>query len=336
LVAGAALMMAPCLTARAQEPDGPASAELRAIVKADQDARKWWMEKRPATEAETKELAKDPERLARVKELLAQDKIVTREDFDNAALLFQHGATPDDYLIAHELAMVVALKRDAGNIDNMLVLSEDRFLGSIGRPQRFGSQGVNGAKPGEVQIQPTDESGDYAVTDALRADLFMAPLAASKAKGPMALMDHIDALGKRLKERYDPQWQAEAAKRPESAGLALLASGNIVPTEDGVKSVLELYRADKLATPDDYRNAADVLARSAQGRSGEDAARRLLLAHELAEVAALRGQKAAPRLWAATWDRFLFAIGQAPRYGTVAGARPRASGTVRRILGVSP
>lgn len=309
-LAGLALIPA-SRAASPESTDGPASRELRQIIKADQDDRKNWAAHTPS-EREAVE-GRDAARFARVQALLHENKLITGEDYDNAALVFQHGQTADDALVAHELSLIAAMK---GAFSNLPALAEDRFLLRVGRKQRFGAQGTADGK----SIQPTDEDGPTAVTDALRADMFVPPLAASKKNGPAALMTATNALMARQKERRDPKWLAQAAKRSESAELKRLATlrqHRAPKTSDLWTRVLELYRADALATPDDYYYAAIVIG-------DRYSAETLLLAHELAVVAAMRGHKEAPALAARKLDYFLVHISQPQRYGTV--ILPRADG----------
>lgn len=317
-LAGLALIPA-SRAASPESTDGPASRELRQIIKADQDDRKNWAAHTPSEREAV--ATRDAARFARVQMLLRENKLVTGEDYDNAALVFQHGQTADDALVAHELSLIAAMK---GAFSNLPALAEDRFLLRVGRKQRFGAQGTADGK----SIQPTDEDGPTAVTDALRADMFVPPLAASKKNGPAALSTSIKALMARQKERRDPKWLAEAAKRPESAELKRLA---LVKGQPGASErALEIYRADGLAAPDDFYHAALLIA---EQRSPLAA---LLLAHELVVVASMRGHTAAPRLAAQTLDRFLVSIKQPPRYGFEGRAEllaPSATKAVRAELG---
>ena len=116
---------------------------------------------------------RDRARLARVKEFYAQGQLETGNDFLNAALILQHGTSPQDYLLAHELC-VVAISKGADGV-SLAAASEDRFLMSIGRPQRFGTQ------------YRTDKVGpfrrylmDGLVTDQLRGLMNVPPLADAK------------------------------------------------------------------------------------------------------------------------------------------------------------
>src|SRR4051812_19012362 len=121
--------------AQSKEPDGPASAEIRKLAEEDQADRS---KPFPYPKQEEKRMRdRDAARRKRMAQLLQQDKLVTGEDFDHAALLYQHGAKPDDYLVARELAIVAGAK---GRYGSLPALAEDRFLVNIGRMQRFGSQ----------------------------------------------------------------------------------------------------------------------------------------------------------------------------------------------------
>src|SRR5256885_15760184 len=46
---------------------------------------------------------RDGQRLNRVKEIYERNQLHTGNDYFNAALILQHGNTPEDYLLAHEL-----------------------------------------------------------------------------------------------------------------------------------------------------------------------------------------------------------------------------------------
>lgn len=82
---------------------------------------------------------RDVGRLKQVKALLEKGSIVTAHDFRYAAILFQHGQQPDDYLMAHVLAIRAVGLGDLSS-QNLAALTLDRYLQSIGRGQIFGSQ----------------------------------------------------------------------------------------------------------------------------------------------------------------------------------------------------
>lgn len=138
--------------------------ELKAICDADQSDRK------PADGGPIDWAVVSPRdvaRIARVKTLYQEGKLNTGSDYFHAALVLHHGATPEDYLLAHELA-VVALKKNAPDLASWLVAAtEDRFLQSIGRAQRFGTQLTD-----PIVV-------DGLVTDRLRGELNVPSLPAS-------------------------------------------------------------------------------------------------------------------------------------------------------------
>ncbi|HEX4272309.1 MAG TPA: hypothetical protein VHZ32_13020 [Rhizomicrobium sp.] len=82
---------------------------------------------------------KDEPRRLRVRELLAKDALKTAMDFEKAAFIFQHGDTPDDFLLAHTLAIVAVAK---GRPTALWIASAtlDRYLQHIGQKQIYGTQ----------------------------------------------------------------------------------------------------------------------------------------------------------------------------------------------------
>jgi hypothetical protein len=81
----------------------------------------------------------DSARRVRVRELLESGDISTGQDFWHAALIYQHGETPDDYLLAHTFACA-ALARGKADAAWIAAASLDRYLGSVGQPQIYGTQ----------------------------------------------------------------------------------------------------------------------------------------------------------------------------------------------------
>jgi hypothetical protein len=78
-------------------------------------------------------------RRAEVRSLLAQGKLLSGEDFSDAALIFQHGLTTEDFLFAHILA-VEGLMRGASADKWIAAATLDRYLQSSNQPQVFGTQ----------------------------------------------------------------------------------------------------------------------------------------------------------------------------------------------------
>ena len=78
-------------------------------------------------------------RRIRVHELLESNQLKTAEDFHDAAFIYQHGHDPEDYLLAHILAMVAVQKGDTKSLW-ISAATLDRYLQTIGQPQVFGTQ----------------------------------------------------------------------------------------------------------------------------------------------------------------------------------------------------
>ena len=112
--------------------------EVKALVDADQKARDFDFS--TSTPGQIEGMAKgDVERLRRIKELVQAGDLATADDFDRAALVFQHGDIFEDYATAHELSVCALLlgKRSASWLAGA---SYDRMLVNCGIPQRFGTQ----------------------------------------------------------------------------------------------------------------------------------------------------------------------------------------------------
>jgi hypothetical protein len=78
-------------------------------------------------------------RRAEVRKLLEAGKITSGEDFSDAALIFQHGQTPEEFLFAHVLAVEALIR--GGSADKWIAAATlDRYLQAVNRPQVFGTQ----------------------------------------------------------------------------------------------------------------------------------------------------------------------------------------------------
>ena len=121
---------------------------------------------------------RDKARLRRVKELNTQNLLQTANDYDCAATVLLHGDVPEDFLLAHEF-WVVAISRGKNDQDTltMAAASEDRYLMSIGHPQRFGTQ-LRSEGNSPIQLYPVDSG----VTDGLRRVMIGHSLAEIKAR----------------------------------------------------------------------------------------------------------------------------------------------------------
>jgi hypothetical protein len=107
-----------------------------------------------------------------VRELLKDGKLHTGEDFEHAAFIFQHSGTPDDYLLAHTLAMV-AVARGRTSALWIGAATLDRYLLNIQQPQIYGTQYQ------WKNNDPTTQEPYHRelISDALRRALGVPPLA---------------------------------------------------------------------------------------------------------------------------------------------------------------
>lgn len=144
-----------------QPPDEAASAEMKRLFDEDQKIRRSadWGRKDKLAEI----LKQEEARRAATTRLLASGRLHNGEDFEEAAFIFQHGTTADDYLLAHTLALAAVAKGDAGAAW-IAAATLDRYLQTIGKPQIYGTQYrvVNG-KPGSAEPFRRD-----LISDALR------------------------------------------------------------------------------------------------------------------------------------------------------------------------
>jgi hypothetical protein len=142
-----------------EDSDTP-SAAMKAIFTEDQRVR-------TSGKIDWKVVNKsDAKRRQQTRQLLAKGALHTGKDYEEAAFVFQHGDSSNDYLLAHTLAMVAVSKGDATAIW-IAAATLDRYLEKIGQKQIFGTQ--YSLKDGKQWTQePYDRE---LVSDALRRQL---------------------------------------------------------------------------------------------------------------------------------------------------------------------
>ncbi|MEJ2010345.1 MAG: hypothetical protein P8Z30_19695 [Acidobacteriota bacterium] len=145
-----------------QDETSVSNPEMRRIFEADQKDRQGAFGKIDWAMVSIRDAAHRKQ----VRQLLAEGKLHTGKDFLRAAFIFQHGGTPDDYLLAHTLAMI-AVARGEGDAIWIAAASLDRYLLSIHQPQIYGTQFMT--KPdGQATQEPYNR---HLISDALRHDL---------------------------------------------------------------------------------------------------------------------------------------------------------------------
>ena len=111
------------------------NAELARIVAEDQKDRANQFQ---LTKAERKAVfQRDVPRRQRVGELMRSGALKTGEDFERAALVFQHGATLRDFELAHVLAMTASAV-EPGRGRWLAAASFDRLISFLHQPEVFG------------------------------------------------------------------------------------------------------------------------------------------------------------------------------------------------------
>lgn len=148
--------------------DRPTSAEMTRLFDEDQQARAG----APATIDWAAVGPADARRRLRTRALLDEGALQSGEDYYHAAFIFQHGDRPDDYLLAHVLAMA-AVARGYSSAIWIASGTLDRYLMNSGKPQILGTQfQLPNGKP--VTQEPYDRA---LVSDALRRALQVPSLA---------------------------------------------------------------------------------------------------------------------------------------------------------------
>ena len=151
----------------AQKSTAAAPATIKQVFDEDQKDRQGAMSLTPEQWKKISE--QDAERRREAHKLLDAGALKTGEDFEDASFIFQHGDTPQDYLLAHILAMAAMSKGDA-QARWIAAATLDRYLQTIKQPQVFGTQykwTEMKPKPHGASQEPYDTK---LVSDALRKD----------------------------------------------------------------------------------------------------------------------------------------------------------------------
>jgi len=163
----------PQRTYRVSDQPVASNAEMRQLYDDDQRARQDFM---PLSSERWAAVSKeDAVRRQRTHALVMGGKLHTSDDFREAAFVFQHGDKPDDYLLAHTLAMIAVAKGDEGALW-IATATLDRYLHSINRPQIYGTQFKSATRNTTTQ-EPYDQS---LIPDVLREELGVPDVAAQR------------------------------------------------------------------------------------------------------------------------------------------------------------
>lgn len=157
--------------ATAREQERGDSAEMKKIFAEDQADRQINMAAMTPQQRDEwfgKIGPRDAARRNQVHELISHGELRTGQDFYEGAMVFQHGDKPDDYLLAHTLAIVAVSKGDTKS-RWIAAATLDRYLQKIQQPQIYGTQFFIGPKAGDQWTQ--DPYNRQLVPDALRKDM---------------------------------------------------------------------------------------------------------------------------------------------------------------------
>ncbi|AXJ97034.1 hypothetical protein DM480_11145 [Sphingomonas sp. FARSPH] len=125
----------------------------------------------------TKMIADDLERRTAARALLDRGALHTGADYYAAAFIFQHGSTPNDYLLAHSLALA-GVARGRADATWIAAATLDRYLQAIGQKQIYGTQDTR-KRDTPLTMEPYDTT---LVPDTLRTALGVPTLAAQQAR----------------------------------------------------------------------------------------------------------------------------------------------------------
>jgi hypothetical protein len=121
----------------------------------------------------------DVERQAAVLQQIAAGALTTSADYFHAAVVFQHGATPENIALAYSLATIATRMEPTHPHAKFLTAAAwDRLMKRMGKPQWYGTQYLKG-RSGRYELYPVDEQ---AVTDQDRARLGVPALADSRER----------------------------------------------------------------------------------------------------------------------------------------------------------
>ena len=174
LSAGVLAVAAPAFAQDAPVQD---NAEMAAIFAADQAIRQV-APARFRDRAFVEQMhAADAARRVQTRALLDAGALKTGADYRAAAFVFQHGSTPEDYLLAHSLAVAAVAKGDA-DAAWIAAATLDRYLQMTDKPQIYGTQ-TRKTRDAPATLEPYDRA---LVPDSLRAVFGVPPQAEQDAR----------------------------------------------------------------------------------------------------------------------------------------------------------
>lgn len=163
---------------RAQDPTPSDNPEMAAMLEADQAVRHGMTPERLRDRAFLQTMiAEDAERRRRTRALLQAGALRTARDYRAAAFVFQHGSTPEDYLLAHSLAVAAVAK---GSPEGAWIAAAtlDRYLQMTDKAQIYGTQ-TRKTRDAPATLDPYDRA---LIPDSLRAVFGVPPQSEQDAR----------------------------------------------------------------------------------------------------------------------------------------------------------
>ncbi len=265
------------------------SAELARLVKEDQEDQAAW-----TLETDQELIRRQIERRARVMELVGAGRLGSMQDWGHAALLLQHGQTPEDYLLAHVLSVPPG-QGDQPFSRFLAAATLDRFLHSVERPQIFTTQSASPTPEEFLPVEPYDAS----MPESIRSLFGLTPLPRDEGDPPQKKGPSVKELPKLLKLAEQGSSSKDTSATDAKPAEWLVRTRQIVDA-GALRSAKELF------------TAARILSRCADADD-------LLESHVCAVAACFQGHEEALRLSAETLDRLLLAMGRPQILGTATG-----------------
>ncbi|MFN3837412.1 MAG: hypothetical protein ACK4MI_06815 [Brevundimonas sp.] len=161
----------------AQDAPSQNNAEMAAIFAADQAVRQNISPEKFHDRAfVTEMIAADAARRVQTRALLEAGALRTGDDYRAAAFVFQHGSTPEDYLLAHTLAVAATARGADGSWIAAATL--DRYLQMTDKPQIYGTQ-TRKTRDEPATLEPYDRA---LIPDTLRTALAVPPQSEQDAR----------------------------------------------------------------------------------------------------------------------------------------------------------
>jgi hypothetical protein len=113
---------------------------------------------------------RDDQRHKEAMDLVKRGELHTGTDFEEASFIFQHGLDPDDYLLAHTLA-VIAVAKGRSQSRWIVAASLDRYLHKMKQQQIYGTESLPYKDPKTNDNWTQDPYNRVLIPDSLRAEL---------------------------------------------------------------------------------------------------------------------------------------------------------------------